>query len=156
LAVNASDPIYHKGRVFLSTTYSKTAAMFDIRGEQPKLIWKMRGAPFSSGFLRGEHLYCFTDGSFTCREFATGKELWSAPGIGNGSVLFTEDKILLLSEPGGLLIVKMSASEFSTIRHIPVLEGTNWTPPALCDGKLYVRNKDGDLVCLQIAASGSR
>jgi hypothetical protein len=32
-----------------------------------------------------------------------------------------------------------------------VLGGRCWTPPALANGRLYIRNAKGDLLCLDLA-----
>jgi outer membrane protein assembly factor BamB len=154
IAVNACDPIYHDGKVFISTTYGKHAALFDVNGGQPKMLWRGRGSAFSSGLLHDRHLYCFTGDNFSCLDFQTGEERWAVNRVGKGSVLLAGDKLLLLSERGELTVAKLSTSSFTPILRHRVLDGTNWIPAAFADGRLYARNKEGEVICLQIGTAG--
>jgi outer membrane protein assembly factor BamB len=151
LAVNACDPIYHDGTVFLTTDYGKHAALFDVNGREPRQLWKESGSSFSSGILRDGFLYCFTGTRLSCLEFETGTRRWAHPEAGRGSLLLAGDKLILLSDKGQLSVALISSRSFTPILQTEVLGGTTWVPPALADGKLYVRNTDGDLVCLRIA-----
>ena len=149
LAVNACDPIYHDGKVFISTTYGKHAAMFDVSASPPKQIWKERGSSFSSGFLWNDHLFYFGGSEFNCLDLA-GNKKWSSPGAGGGSALLAGDKILLLNDRGYLWVAAASVDEFRPLFETRIHGGTTWTPPSLVKGRLFVRNKDGAAICLQI------
>ena len=150
LAVNACDPIYHNGKVFLSTTYGKHAALFNVSASPPKQIWKERGSSFSSGFLWNDHLFFFGGSEFNCVDLA-GNKKWASPRVGGGSALLAGDKILLLSDDGTLLVAPASTENFRPLIETRIHGGTTWTPPSLVNGKLFVRNKDGSAVCLQIS-----
>jgi outer membrane protein assembly factor BamB len=150
LAVNACDPIHEGGKVFISTTYGKHAALFDITVRPPREIWKERGSSFSSGFLWGRHLFCFGGSEFSCLEFETGKNKWSSSRVGGGSALLAGDKVLLLSDDGRLSIAPVSVDRFQPVLETRIHGGTTWTPPSLVNGRLFVRNKNGSAVCLQI------
>jgi outer membrane protein assembly factor BamB len=150
LAVNACDPIYHDGKVFICTTYGKHAALFDVSVSPPRQLWIERGSSFSSGFLWKDHLFCFAESEFTCLDLA-GKKKWSSGHVGGGSALLAGDKILLLSDKGTLSIAPASLESFQPLIETRIHGGTTWTPPSLVQGKLFVRNKDGSAVCLQIA-----
>jgi len=150
LAVNACDPIYHAGKVFISTTYGKHAALFDVSVTPPRQVWKERGSSFSSGFLWKSHLYCFGGDLFHCLDFETGTKKWSSNRVGGGSVLLADEKILLISDNGALSIAPVSTQSFKPLIETRIHGGTTWTPPSLVKGKLFVRNKDGEAVCLQL------
>jgi outer membrane protein assembly factor BamB len=149
LAVNACDPIYHDGKVFISTTYGKHAALFDVTARPPKQIWMERGSSFSSGFLWNNHLFCFGEGEFTCLDLA-GNKKWASAPVGGGSALMAGDKIVLLSDRGRLAVAAASTESFRPLVEARIHGGTTWTPPSLVKGKLFVRSKDGAAVCLQI------
>jgi outer membrane protein assembly factor BamB len=151
IEVNACDPIHAGGKVFLSTTYGKHAALFDVTKDPPQQLWKDRGSSFSSGFLWQDHLYCFTGHEFCCHRLATGERTWSGPGVGGGSALLAGDKIILMSGDGRLYIAPVSPKEFRPIVEAPIHGGTTWTPPSLVDGLLYVRDNRGNAICLRIA-----
>jgi outer membrane protein assembly factor BamB len=150
LAVNACDPIYYDGKVFISTTYGKHAALFDVSVTPPKQIWKDRGSSFSSGFLWNSHLFYFGGDEFNCLDLA-GNKKWSSPRVGGGSALLAGDKILLLSDRGTLLVAPASTENFQPLLEARIHGGTTWAPPSLVNGKLFVRNKEGSAVCLQIS-----
>jgi outer membrane protein assembly factor BamB len=149
LAVNACDPIYHDGKVFICTTYGKHAALFDVTTRPPKQVWKEQGSSFSSGFLWNQHLFFFGGYEFHCLDLA-GNKKWSRPGVGGGSALLAGGKILLLSDRGRLAVATASVDDFRPLLETNIHGGTTWTPPSLVKGKLFVRNKDGSAVCLQI------
>jgi outer membrane protein assembly factor BamB len=149
LAVNACDPIYHEGKVFISTDYGKHAALFDVTTQPPRQVWRERGSSFSSGFLWNGHLFFFEGSEFSCFDLAGSKQ-WSSPHVGGGSALLAGDKVLLLSDKGRLLVAPVSTESFRPMLEAQIHGGTTWTPPSLANGRLLVRNKDGDALCLQI------
>jgi hypothetical protein len=59
-------------------------------------------------------------------------------------------KLVVLSEKGELLVGDASPVEFKPLARAKVLSGVCWTPPALANGLLYVRNAKGDLRCLDL------
>jgi outer membrane protein assembly factor BamB len=150
LAVNACDPIPHQGKVFLSTDYGKHAALFDVSARPPRQQWVEKGSSFSSGFLWEGHLYCFADRDFACLDLATGKRKWSVPGVGGGSAILAGDKIILLTDRGRLHVAPVSAMAFRPALEDRIHGGTTWTPPSLVNGRLFVRNKEGQALCLRL------
>ncbi len=150
LAVNACDPIPHRGKVFLSTDYGKHAALFDVAARPPRQEWVEKGSSFSSGFLRDGHLYCFAGGEFVCLDLATGKRKWTGPGAGAGAAILGDDKIILLTDRGRLYVAPASPAEFRPVLRERIHGGTTWTPPSLVNGRLFVRNKEGQALCLRL------
>lgn len=150
LAVNASDPIYHDGKVFLSTTYGLHAAAYDVTASPPKRLWKDHGSSFSSGILWKDHVLHFGGSALSCCELATGAKKWTSDRVGGGSVLLIDDKIVLLSDKGQLAIAPASLENFRPVLAAQIHGGTTWTPPSYVNGRLFVRNKDGSAICLQI------
>lgn len=150
LAVNACDPIVFEGKAYLCTTYGKYAALFDLTATPPRELWREQGASFSSGFRHGEHLYCFADPDFVCLDAKSGERKWTFPGVSKGSAILIDSKIVLISEYGELIIAPVSPQHFKPAFRQHVLGGTNWTPPAYADGKLFLRNKDGQIACVKI------
>ena len=57
---------------------------------------------------------------------------------------------IVLSEKGELLLAEASPAEFRPLARAKVLSGVCWTPPALANGLLYLRNAKGDLRCLDL------
>lgn len=153
LAANCCDPIYHDGRLFLTTGYGKNATLFDVSTGQPRQLWHEKGTVLSSGVFWQGYLYCFVGKQFACLDFNTGSRQWTFRS-GAGSVLMADGKLIVLGDTGELTIAELSSQEFRPIVQKEILEGITWTPPALVDGKLYVRNRLGKVVCLRIGEEG--
>jgi outer membrane protein assembly factor BamB len=86
-----------------------------------------------------------------CVDPATGKELWKRPGVGtyHASLLRTGDgKLLLLEEPGNLVLLEPNAKEYRELARARVC-GPTWAHPALANGRLYVRDKK-ELICVEL------
>jgi hypothetical protein len=111
----------------------------------------------SPGLLVGEHLYAFNgeakqDTSFRCVHVPSGALKWTSKDPAFGSLILAGGKLLVLSEKGELLLGEPSPEEFKPLARAKVLSGVCWTPPALADGRLYIRNARGELRCLELGA----
>jgi len=155
---NAADPLVHDNRVFISSNYGSGCALLDINGRKPKLIWKNKNinSHFSSfilidGYIYGNDGFAGSSrGVFRCVDIETGKEMWGK-GLGFGSLIAADNKLILLNEKGNLFIAKATPSSYQEISSAPaVLSRTCWTPPVLCEGMIYCRNHRGDLVCIDV------
>ncbi|MEI6218365.1 MAG: PQQ-binding-like beta-propeller repeat protein [bacterium] len=154
--INAADPIFSDGKLFISSGYDRGGALLDIRGDQAKEVWAnttMRNQ-FSSSVLVNGYLYGIDGnngkGSLKCIEFATGKEQWSRP-LGFGGLIAAGDRLIVLNESGDLFIGKFTPAgfeELSSARN--VLDKLCWTAPVLCRGVIYCRNNKGDVVAIDV------
>jgi outer membrane protein assembly factor BamB len=157
--VNAADPLVFGDRVFISSNYGAGSALLDISGRQPKLLWKngRMNSHFSSfvlidGFIYGNDGFAGrSSGTFRCLDAESGREMW-AEGLGFGSLTAADGKLILLTERGDLHIAEATSSRYQEIaRAGSVLSSSCWTPPVLCDGRIYLRNHRGELVCLDMS-----
>jgi outer membrane protein assembly factor BamB len=154
---NAADPIVDGDRVLISSGYGKGAALLQTADGEPKTIWKSKvlRAQLNPAVRLGEFVYGL-DGDFTesaslkCVEFATGKEKWSQADFGPGSLIIADGKLVMLNEKGELSIAPAAPDGFKMIARAKVLGGKCWTSPVLSDGKIYCRNVQGDMVCLNV------
>jgi len=87
----------------------------------------------------------------TCMDFVTGKVAWKRRGLGCGSLVLSDGNLILLGDEGELVIAKAQPSKYEDIAHAQVIEGRCWTVPMLSHARLYCRNADGDVVCLDLA-----
>jgi len=62
--------------------------------------------------------------------------------------------LIILSEKGELVIAQATPKEFKVLRRSQILTGKCWTVPVLCNGKIYARNADGKLVCVDVKMGG--
>jgi len=155
--INAADPIFSEGKVFVSSGYDHGCAVVDVSGAQPKLVWENKNLKnhFSSSLLWKGYLYGVDDDNnshqFKCVSWDTGEVKWSEK-FGRGSMMMADGKIIALSEHGELYAIDPSPEAFKPISHAQVLGGKCWTTPVLSNGRIYCRNAKGDLVSLDVSA----
>ncbi|WP_372899271.1 PQQ-binding-like beta-propeller repeat protein, partial [Stieleria sp.] len=57
-------------------------------------------------------------------------------------------RLLLLTEPGELMIAPATPDGWDPITEAKVLDGKSWTAPVLSDGRIFCRSIQGQLVCV--------
>lgn len=152
---NAADPILHDGKMFLSSGYNRGSALFDLAGGTPSLIWKSKEMKnqIHTSLLYEEHLYGI-DGDMEsgarlrCMEWSTGKVIWSVDDLRPGGLALADGKLLVLTESGELIIAPASPSSWMPTSRVKIIDGKCWTAPVLCDGRLFCRSIQGQLVCV--------
>lgn len=157
--VNAADPIISGGKIFISSGYNHGGALLDMGGGQPKSVWENKAMRnhFNGCVLLGGYLYGFDgdagrkDTGLKCLELATGTVKWSER-TGIGGVMAADNKLIVLTEKGELIVADATPDGFEPISRAQVLSSKCWTTPVLANGQIYCRNAKGDLVCLD--ASG--
>lgn len=155
--INAADPIFARGHVFVSSGYRTGGALYQINGTELKEVWKSQEMhnQMNPSVLFGEHLYGISgqerrSGDLRCVEFLTGKVRWKEPAAGMGSVIIAGGHLLLLTEKGELIVAPVSPEKFVPTGRTQVLGGRCWTSPVLSHGRIYCRNARGDVVCLDV------
>ncbi|MCB0293421.1 MAG: hypothetical protein KDH97_24420, partial [Calditrichaeota bacterium] len=68
---------------------------------------------------------------------------------GKGSVIATEQQLIILSDRGLLALAEASPEKFTEISRIQALNGKSWTAPTLVGGRLYLRNQS-EMVCYDL------
>ncbi|MCA9418689.1 MAG: alcohol dehydrogenase, partial [Candidatus Omnitrophica bacterium] len=101
------------------------------------------------------YLYGFDDKSLACLDLKTGETKWSEGGLGKGSLILSDGKLICLSDRGELVLVKADPSGYNEISRTQVLGGKNlWTQPVLSGGMIYARNNaKGDAVAVNVSPS---
>jgi outer membrane protein assembly factor BamB len=153
LEVNACDPIFVGDRVFVCSAYKRARSLYDVSGASPRLLWETTrngdGHSYASGFTQGGGVFFFTGGSFASVDMAGGQVLWESRG--GDSALLLGQTLIRVSDKGELTAGPFDpARKCEPVFRAQVLTGTTRAVPAYWDGKLYVRNEAGDLVCLKI------
>ena len=65
-------------------------------------------------------------------------------------MLLIDRNFIVLNGDGEIRIGKMLNDKFSESMRARVIDGQTWNVPAYADGRLYIRNHEGVLVCVQI------
>ena len=144
-------------RLFISSGYNRGCALLKLGDGDPTVVWTNKDMQnqFSSSVLIDGHLYG-VDGDTTskrtlkCMEMRTGDVKWMIEGLGSASLMAAGDQLIILSEQGELIVGTASPKSFQAIARAQVLTGKCWTVPVLANGRIYCRNADGDLVCLDV------
>lgn len=156
---NSGAPLIH-GDTLLLSAYNVPAVKLRLNDGQPDSDWKSdTRVHFNAGVVLGGHLYTFhgqagkKEGELRCLDWRTGAYKWKQEGLGVGSLIGTVDeRLIVLGETGELLAVKASPSGFQAASRAQLLGGKCWSTPVLAEGRIYVRNVKGDLVCLDVMA----
>lgn len=165
-SVNAGNPVVVGDRVFISETYGPGSALLRVKPGGYEVIWsdaeKRRNKSmqchwntpiYHDGYLYGCSGRHPGEAELRCIEFATGKVMWSEPGLTRSSLLMVDGHFICLSEYGQLLLLKVNPHKFEPVSRLDgkgiLLEYPCWAAPILSHGLLYVRGKDR-LICLEL------
>ncbi len=169
-SVNASNPVVHDNRVFLSSSYRTGGVQVEIGPDDSvREVWRTRdfGAHFMTPILRDGHLYGISgagrnDTAMVCLDWSRGTSRWrEAPkwpvrkrqdgadrkvdlSIMLGSLLGLPEGFLALGEAGHLAWLTPTPEGYlERTRASLFVADETWTPPVLWHGLLFVcQNKD--------------
>jgi len=158
--LNIADPVIDGNDVFVSSAYAKLAAVLQIQGRTPQVVWRgaslcnqINSCVLFNGFLYGVDGMAgpTANASLKCVDWKTGAVKWTFRDLGGGALLGVEpDMIIAISDKGELFTAAASPQGFNPISRAQVLGGRCWTVPTLANSRLYCRNARGDLVCLDV------
>lgn len=155
---HCSDPVVAGDRVFISSG-DDGGELLKVSGGAAERVWKNRNlstftgtAVLVDGMLYGHETagYKGAEQELRCVDLATGSVRWAEKGFGQGSIIAAGDRLVVLGEKGELSVVRASPAKFELLARSQVIGGKCWTAPVLAQGRLYVRNAKGDLVCLDV------
>ncbi len=156
--INAATPCYFAGHVFIVSGYGKGGGLIALHEDGAKLVYETRDTvcQFQSPVRAGEFLYMVSGDNSTrarlcCVRFDNGDVKWSEPLGGNrGNVILAGDKLVAVTEKGEALLCEATPAGFVDRGRFQALGGRCWAPPAIAEGRLYVRNNAGRLACINL------
>lgn len=77
-----------------------------------------------------------------------GSVRWNVGRFGYGSTIGVGETLLVLTEEGDLVTAPLKAEAYKEISRVKVLDSICWTAPSFANGRIYVRNDQGKVVCL--------
>ena len=98
------------------------------------------------------YLYGFNDSDLVCVAWKDGALAWSDRALWRGTVMVVDGRVFALGEKGKWAVSAASPKGFHPIAQGQLPAGRYWSAPALANGRLYVRNAQGDAVCLDLRA----
>ena len=156
--VNAATPVIAGNSVLISSGYGTGAALFEIGGGGASQKWRNKSlrAHFNSPVVYQGAIYGIDGntggGNLVCLDLASGAVKWSEKSVQGGSLILAGDKLVCLSEKGELVIADAAPGGFHASLRAPVMEKRCWVQPTLSGGRLFVKNNEGDLACLDLGA----
>jgi outer membrane protein assembly factor BamB len=102
------------------------------------------------GFLYGQfgiQQYDNPNAQLKCIDMQTGAVLWSTNGFGRGGTLLVNNRLLVLTEKGDLVLAAPNPNGYTQLGRCLAIPGYSngdinkcWTAPAVADGRVYVRS----------------
>lgn len=151
LTSNADAPVRSLGKrsnmsndIFSSVLIDQAVFGFDVHDAQAKTHRSTRGIFRCVDFLSGKEYWSVGDGR-PLRSVAGGvpTTLSSEDGIaiGHATVISADGKLVLFNDLGELILARASTEGYHELGRTSILSGEIcWTQPALCNGRLLVRN----------------
>lgn len=134
-------------KVLISSGYGVGCELIQIKpgpeGKMnPSTLWKNRNlkAKFSNTVIYRGDAFGLDDGIMVCLDLETGKRRWKGGRYGHGQLILADDRLLVLTERGELVIVKPDRRELIETAKIKLIEGKSWNHPTLASPFLLVRN----------------
>lgn len=156
--VNASNPQYLDGKLFVASGYGMGYGVFDVTGKEPESLHADPDTRliFQNSILTDDSLIAvFGDKNINAElmemDFASGKIRWreKIPGT-RASIARSGDTLLILSETGELLVGELEKDGFSLGGQMEILPRLCWAPLAVADGMVFARNNAGKAICLKL------
>lgn len=150
--VNAAQPIIvDDHRVLIGSGYGQGSALIYFRPYEgsessPEIIerWQSKQfkLKFNSAVRRGNYVFGLDEGMLTCLNLLDGKRLWKQGRYGYGQVLLVDDKLLILTEEGDVVLVPATPEPLRELARFHAIDGKTWNHPVLSRGRLLVRNSE--------------
>lgn len=151
--VNALMPVFHEGRILVSSGYGTTGSvMFTLSlAGKPSVaeLWNSKdldnhhggivlldGRVYGAGHESGGE-------NWVCLDWQSGKTLWTAKGIGKGSLTCADGLLYTMSENRDVGLVRPTSQRYELISQFELPrggKGKTWAHPVVCGGRLYLRH----------------
>jgi outer membrane protein assembly factor BamB len=148
---NIFTPIFHDGHVFItSRTTGSVMLKVNVVGDKASVqqVWRSRdldnhhgGVVFLDGYLYGS---CVAP-RWVCLDWKTGRTMYTAPGVGKGSLTYADRLLYTLGENSKMGLVKPTPAGHDLISEFRIpagAKGLSWAHPVVCGGRLYIRHSD--------------
>jgi outer membrane protein assembly factor BamB len=138
----------------ISSGYNAGAALVSITPGKATLVWRNKNlrAHINSPVVWGDSIFGIDGntggGNLVCLNAQTGDKLWEEKSVKGGALIAASGLLIVVSEKGDLVVAEASPERFRQLHRQPVLKNRTWAQPVLANGRLYLRDNVGTLVCL--------
>lgn len=127
-----------------------------------KRLWEQPYASHvGSPVIHGRYIYMASD-RLLCLDWETGKLVWKGGscGYGGACIVTGDGKLIVWSDRGRVTLVESAQQSPNTYRQLAQIarvfaSGRAWPHPALADGLLYCKDREGKLKCFGLKRPGS-
>ena len=144
------------GRVLISSGYGIGSELLQVEhdsagGWSTTRVWKSNQlkSKFANVIVRDGYIYGLDDGTMACLELATGDRQWKKGRYGHGQMILVDDLLLVMSEPGDLVLLDPVPDEHRELTRFSIFRGKTWNPPALA-GRLLLVRTDSEAACFRL------
>lgn len=160
--VNAADPVVAGDILVLTSGYGTGACGIRFTESGATEVWKNQSlrSHMQAPIAIGGHVYGIDgDGGdakarLKCLDAASGKVVWESPTAETGVLSAADGKLIWVTGKGELVVVKADPSGYQEVVRAQAARGKIWATPVLLDGRLYIRNWRGEIVCLDVRGGG--
>jgi hypothetical protein len=151
-------PAVHENFVLVTSGYNQNAiAKLKITlGSGAEQVWKQPVySKICTPIIHDGHVY-FASDTLRCLDFATGQEKWHGGNLGDaGSIILASDhRLIVWADRGTLQLVESasrSSNDYKRLAEMKELFDTEaWPHVVLADGRIYCKDREGNLKCLAI------
>ena len=160
-ANNVATPTVLKNSVVVTSEYNHYAiSRIDVTLKGAKQVWKQ---PYASGLcppvIHKGHVYWCWRGVY-CLNFATGKPVWRGGrnfGDTGSCVSTTDDRLIVWGRRGDLALVETAVRSPRKYKELArkrgVFETDVWPHIVLSGGRLFCKDRDGNMKCFAVSAA---
>ncbi len=133
-------------RLLVSAGYGAGSRLLRLRQDDGSLaveeVWRSPRlkSKFASMVLHRGTVYGLDDGVLTALDLESGERLWKGGRYGHGQLILVDDRLLIQTERGEVVLVDASPTEHRELARMQALRGKTWNPPALAGRHLLVRS----------------
>jgi outer membrane protein assembly factor BamB len=156
--VNAASPLVIDGHLFLSASYNIGAVYAKLTATGPEVVWKnddVMSSQYTTCVAKDGSLYGIDgredigEAQLRCIDPKAGKIVWSKDGLGKGTLILADGKLLIQTTAGRLHLAEASPKGYRELANAEVSGPKTFALPALAGGRLYVRGQDR-VKCLEV------
>lgn len=162
--LNCGTPIWGPDNIlFVSSAYKAGSRAIQLKqvggATQAEELWFTNRVRFMflNAIRLGDYVYG-TTGDFgpaflTALNIKTGQSAWQHRGFGRASLVYADEKLIIMDEDGDLALAKISPENVTILSQAKIFDTTTWTTPTLIGTTLFARDRE-KIVALDLGQSG--